>query len=338
MNSPSAGAGQPSALPRIGLGGITGNPVAFLVVLAMMAVLLAVPLTHNGYIEIVFRNILMYAAMAYGWNLIGGYTGYVSFGNVTFFGIGAYCSAVLATRGVDNLFAYVALAMVVCALFAAIVGLPVLRLRGHYFGIATLGIALAVADIVANLDALGGTSGIALHQVDEAHFSVYYYAMWLVALGSMLGTYFIARSKLGYAFVAIRENEDAAAVLGISATRYKVTAWAISAMMAGAAGAIFAPANGFIDPSITFAIDSNVFPIVMTILGGIGTVAGPFIGALLLAGANELLQRSFVKAHTLFFGAMIVLIVLLLPRGLVWLFGLRGGARTWVKSLSAFKA
>ena len=327
-----------AALARIGLGGITGNPVAFAFVLAAMALLLAVPLTHNGYVELVFRNILMYAAMAYGWNLIGGYCGYVSFGQVTFFGLGAYCAALLAHDGIDNLFAYVAVAMLVSAIFAVVVGFPVLRLRGHYFAIATLGIALAVTDIVANLDALGGTGGLALHQVDEAHFFVYYYAMWFVALGAMLATYVIARSKLGYAFVAIRENEDAAAVLGISATRYKIAAWAIGAMMAGAAGAVFAPANGFIDPSITFSVDSNVFPIAMTILGGIGTVAGPFIGALLLAGANELLQRTFVKAHTLFFGAMIVLIVLLLPRGLVWLFGLRGGARTWLKSLSAFRA
>jgi branched-chain amino acid transport system permease protein len=162
--------------------------------------------------------------------------------------------------------------------------------------------------------------------------------MWLVALVSILGTFVIARSKLGYAFVAIRENEDAAAALGISATRYKITAWALGAMMAGAAGAIFAPANGFIDPSITFATDSNVFPIVMTILGGIGTVAGPFIGALLLAGVNELLQRYFVNAHTLFFGSMIVLVVLLLPRGLVWLFGLRGGVRGWLRSVAAYRA
>jgi branched-chain amino acid transport system permease protein len=323
---------------RIGLGGITGNPVAFGLVLAIMALLLFVPLSHNGYIELLFRNILMYSAMAYGWNLIGGYTGYVSFGQVAFFGLGAYCSGVLASHGIDNVVAYVALAMLVTAVFAVVVGFPVLRLKGHYFAIATLGIGLAVSDIVANLDVLGGTSGLALHQVDEAHFSLYYYAMWVVALASMLATYFIARSKLGYAFVAIRENEDAAAVLGISATRYKIVAWAISAMMAGAAGAVFAPANGFIDPSITFSVDSNVYPIAMTILGGVGTAAGPFIGSLLLAGANELLQRSFVKAHSLFFGAMIVLIVLLLPRGLVWLFGLKGGIRAWSKSLTAFKA
>lgn len=338
--TPSTSSG-PAASPsarRIGLGGITGNPIAFACVLVVMALLLAVPALHSDYLQVVFRNILMYAAMAYGWNLIGGYTGYVSFGNVTFFGIGAYCSAVLASHGVQNLFAYVIVAMIVNALFAIIVGFPVLRLRGHYFGIATLGIALAVGDIVENLDVLGASSGIRLPQVDEAHFSVYYYAMWLVALGAMLGTYAIARSKLGYAFVAIRENEDAAAALGISATRYKITAWAISGMMAGAAGAIFAPANGFIDPSITFAIDSNVFPIAMTILGGIGTVAGPFIGALLLAGANELLQRFFVSGHTLFFGAMIVLIVLLLPRGLVWLFGLRGGVRAWLRSVQTYRA
>ena len=324
--------------PHIGLGGITGNPIAFGVVLVVMALLLAVPALHSDYYQVVFRNILMYAAMAYGWNMIGGYAGYVSFGNVTFFGIGAYCSAVLSSHGVQNLFAYVLLAVVVNALFAILVGLPLLRLRGHYFGIATLGIALAVGDIVENLDALGGSGGIRLIQVDESQFSVYYYAMWLVALAAMLATFAIARSKLGYAFVAIRENEDAAAVLGISATRYKVTAWAIGAMMAGAAGAVFAPANGFIDPSITFSVDSTVFPIAMTILGGIGTVAGPFIGALLLAGANEVLQRYIVNGHTLFFGAMIVLIVLLLPRGLVWLFGLRGGARAWLRSLQTYRA
>jgi branched-chain amino acid transport system permease protein len=219
-----------------------------------------------------------------------------------------------------------------------LVGLPVLRLKGHYFAIATLGIGLALSDIVANLDVLGASSGLRLPQVDEAHFSLYYYAMWLVALAAILGTFAIARSKLGYAFVAIRENEDAAAVLGINTTKYKIIAWAISAMMAGAAGAVFAPANGFLDPSIAFSVDSNVFPIVMAILGGVGTVAGPFIGALILAGVNELLQRYFIKAHTLFFGAMIVLVVLLLPRGLVWLFGLKGGARAWLKSLTAYRA
>ena len=302
-----------------------------------MVLLLFVPGALPGY-QTLFRTILTYVALAYGWNIIGGYTGYVSFGNMVFFGLGAYCSALLSAHGVDNLFADVALAVIVNAAFAAIVGMPVLRLRGHYFGIATLGTALAVTDIVGNLDAFGGTGGLALKQVDQSHFSIYYYAAWLVAAAAIAVTFLVARSKLGYAFVAIRENEDAAAVLGISATRYKIIAWAISAAIAGAAGAVFAPANGFIDPSIAFAEDSNVFPIVMTILGGIGTVAGPFIGAVILSGVNELLARSFIKIHSLFFGAVIVAVVLLLPRGLVWLIGLRGGVRTWIKSLATYKA
>jgi branched-chain amino acid transport system permease protein len=303
-----------------------------------MALLLFVPAARNDYVTLLFRNILMYAAMSYGWNLIGGYTGYVSFGQVTFFGIGAYCAGVLSQLGVDNLLADVAVACAVNAAFATLLGLPILRLRGHYFAIATLGIGLALSDIIGNLDALGGTGGLAVKHVDDSLFWIYYYAMWLVAFVSIAGTLLVARSKLGYAFVAIRENEDAAAVLGINATRFKIIAWAISGMMAGAAGAVFAPANGFIDPPTVFSVDSNVFPVVMAILGGVGTVAGPFIGTLILAGVNEILQRAFLQVHTIFFGAIIVLVVLLLPRGLISLFALRGGVRAWLKSLTVYKA
>lgn len=332
MSAPTA-----AALRHIGLGGITGNRGALWVTAALMVLMLAVPVALPGY-QTLFRSILAYVALAYGWNMIGGYTGYVSFGNVVFYGLGAYCAALLSAHGVDNLFADVGVAIAANAAFAAVVGLAVLRLRGHYFGIATLGLALAVADIVGNFDAFGGTGGIALKQVDQAHFAIYFYAAWLVAAASIVATLLIARSKLGYAFVAIRENEDAAAVLGIAATRYKIAAWAISAAMAGAAGAVFARGNGFMDPSIAFAEDANVIPIAMTILGGIGTVAGPFIGALIIQGLNEILARTFIKIHSLFFGAVIMLVVLLLPRGLVWLFGLRGGARAWLKSLAAYRA
>jgi branched-chain amino acid transport system permease protein len=324
-------------LRGLGLGGITGNPQAFAVSLVAMLVLLFVPSLHNDYFELTFRNILMFAAMSYGWNLLGGYTGYVSFGNVVFFGIGAYCSAVLSSHGINSLVPDIALALVVAAVFAAVAGLPILRLRGHYFGIATLGIALAAADLANNLDALGGSGGLAVKQVPQAQFSVYYYAMWAVALACMLATFAIARSKLGYAFVAIRENEDAAQVLGVSPTRYKVSAYAIGAMMTAAAGAVYAPANGFVDPSIAFALDNNVFPIVMSILGGMGTASGPFIGAVLLAGVNEILQTKFVNIHSLFFGAIIVLVVLFLPRGIMYLIGLRGGLRRYAADRAAFR-
>lgn len=323
-------------LRKIGLGGITGSPLAFYVSCAILVLLVFVPSLHNGYLENLFRGVLMFATLSLGWNIIGGYTGYVSFGNVVYFGIGAYTTAALWQHyGQQNIFLCVLVAVVVAALFALILGVPILRLRGHYFGIATLGIALATQEVIANVDWLGGGSGFTVRQI--ANFSTYYYAMWAVCTVSLLATFFIARSKFGYALVAIRENEDAAAILGVNATRFKVIAWMISAMMAGAAGAVFAGASGFVDGPTAFAVDNNVFPIVMAILGGIGTVAGPLVGALVLTAINETLWSHFPEVHTLFFGAVIVLVVLFLPRGILALLRIRGGWRGFLAALSAYR-
>jgi branched-chain amino acid transport system permease protein len=321
---------------RVGLGGITGNPVALGIAVAVLALLAFVPLLHNGYDENLFRGVLMFATLSLGWNIIGGYTGYVSFGNVVFFGLGAYTTAALWQHAqVQNIAIDVVVAMVVAVVFAAILGFPILRLKGHYFGIATLGIALATEEIIENIDWLGGGSGFTIRQVDA--FWTYYVAMWCVCAASVLATYLIARSKLGYALVAIRENEEAAAVLGVDATKYKIIAWAISGAMAAAAGAVYAGSNGFIDGPTAFGIDNNVFPIVMTILGGVGTVAGPVFGALLLTAINETLWSHFPQIHTLFFGAVIVLVVLFLPRGILWLFGVRNGWRSIVGSFGQYR-
>jgi branched-chain amino acid transport system permease protein len=321
---------------KAGLGGITGNPVALGIALAILALLAFVPLLHNGYEENLFRGVLMFATLSLGWNIIGGYTGYVSFGNVVFFGLGAYTTAVMWQHAqVQNVAIDVVVAIVVAVLFAVVLGFPILRLKGHYFGIATLGIALATEEIIENIDWLGGGSGFTIRQVDA--FWTYYVAMWCVCVASVLATYLIARSKLGYALVAIRENEEAAAVLGVDATKYKIIAWAISGAMAAAAGAVYAGANGFIDGPSAFAIDNNVFPIVMTILGGAGTVAGPVFGALILTAINETLWSHFPQIHTLFFGAVIVLVVLFLPRGVLWLFGVRNGWRSIVGSFGQYR-
>jgi branched-chain amino acid transport system permease protein len=318
------------------VGGISGSRTALYVVVGVLVAMLFVPALQNGYYENLCRGILMFSAMALGWNFIGGYAGYVSFGNVVYFGLGAYTSAALAERGVENVWVAIPLAMLVAVLFAVVLGIPILRLRGHYFGIATLGIAVATQEIIANVDALGGGSGVTLHQA--AWFSQYYYAMWLVCAGSLLVTWLAARSKFGYALVAIRENEDAAAVLGINATAYKIAAWAISGTMAAAAGSVFAFANGFVDPPTAFSVDNNVFPIVMALLGGIGTVAGPLVGAFVLTAINESLWSRFPQIHTLFFGAVIVLVVLFLPRGLLYLRrGARGGWRGFIGSLTAYR-
>ncbi len=323
-------------MAKAALGGITGNPAMLRVMAGILIAFAFVPLLHNSYYENLGRGILMFATLSLGWNIIGGYTGYVSFGNVVYFGLGAYTTAVLWQHWhIQNVAVCVICAVVVGVVFALILGVPILRLRGHYFGIATLGIALAVQEIISNLDWLGGGSGFTIRQLDA--YSTYYYAMWIVCAASMLATFLIARSKLGYALVAIRENEEAAAVLGVNPTRYKVAAWAISGAMAAAAGAVFAGANGFIDGGTAFAIDNNVFPIVMTILGGVGTVAGPLVGALILTAINETLWSHFPQVHTLFFGLVIVVVVVFLPRGILWLLGLRGGWRGFVASLGAYR-
>ena len=127
-------------------------------------------------------------------------------------------------------------------------------------------------------------------------------------------------------------------MLGMNATRYKITAWAVSGMMAASAGAVYAFANGFIDPGTAFSVDNNVFPIVMAILGGMGTVAGPMIGAFVLTAINETLWTKFPEIHTLFFGAAIVLVVLFLPRGLLMLASqFKGGWRGFVDGLGAYR-
>jgi branched-chain amino acid transport system permease protein len=318
------------------VGGLTGNAIALRVTVAILILLAFVPLLHSGYYENLFRGVLMFATLSFGWNMIGGYTGYVSFGNVVFFGIGAYTSAALWQHWhQQSIPLAIVCAVIVAVIFAIVLGTPILRLRGHYFAIATLGIALATEEIVANIDWLGAGSGQAIRPLEA--FSSYYVAMWIVCAASMLATYLITRSKLGYALVAIRENEEAAAVLGVDATRYKVIAWAIGAAMAAAAGAVFAGANGFIDPPTAFATDDNVFPIVMALLGGVSTVAGPLIGALILTAINETLWSHFPQIHTLFFGAVIVLVVLFLPRGLLWLLNTRGGWRGIFATLGAYR-
>lgn len=318
------------------MGGITGNVTALRVTVAILVLLAFVPLLHNGYYENLFRGVLMFATLSFGWNILGGYTGYVSFGNVVFFGIGTYTSAALWQHWhQQSIPLAIGIAVILAVAFAVVLGIPILRLRGHYFAIATLGIALATEEIVANIDWLGAGSGEAIRPLEA--FSSYYVAMWIVCAASMLATYLITRSKLGYAFVAIRENEEAAAVLGVDAWRYKVIAWAISAAMAAAAGAVFAGANGFIDPPTAFATDDNVFPIVMALLGGVSTVAGPLIGALILTAINETLWSHFPQIHTLFFGAVIVLVVLFLPRGLLWLLNTRGGWKGFIGTLGAYR-
>jgi branched-chain amino acid transport system permease protein len=269
-------------------------------------------------------TIAMFVVLASAWNIIGGLTGYAAFGNVAFFGLGAYTTAMLVDVHRAHLpFALALLASpVVPALFAALIGFPLLRLRGHYFAIATLGTGVAVGEVIKNIDFLGGATGLfppIMHRADVFFF----YLMAGAAALTLVVTWVILRSRFGYGLIAIRENEEAARVLGVNTTYYKVAAFSISAALTGLAGGIYAQWFSFINQEGVFGIEYNVQMILMAIAGGAGTLFGPALGAIgLVILINSLAgggQGAVLAQMGL--GALIAVTVIFVPRGVVDFFG-----------------
>ncbi|MFZ0451656.1 MAG: branched-chain amino acid ABC transporter permease [Desulfatiglandaceae bacterium] len=261
----------------------------------------------------------MFAIMASAWNIIGGYTGYASFGNVVFFGIGAYTTAVLMEKaGLNFAFAFIAAGMG-SALFAIIIGLPVLRLHGHYFAIATLGVAEAMKALVQNLEITEGNSGIYLPMLDlsvKAQYCFFFYVMLGTLIVTLVATYFLLNAKFGYSLIAIREDEDSANSIGINTTAAKTIAFALSGLFTGLAGSVYAYQQAFIKPGSVFTVESTLKMIVMAIFGGIGRLFGPLLGAVSIEVVSEILSNYFLVAHTLFFGALVILSIVFMPKGI----------------------
>ncbi|MFL5802588.1 MAG: branched-chain amino acid ABC transporter permease [Roseiflexaceae bacterium] len=279
----------------------------------------ALPAFMSPYQLRTYTTLLLLALMAQGWNLIGGYTGYAAFGNVAFFGIGAYTTGLLMISPWHVPF-FVALAAgaLLAALVAALVGLPVLRLRGHYFAIATLGVAEALRQVADAWDSLtNGSTGIDLPLNPNASF-FYYTALVLVALGLLI-SWLLLRSKIGYGWLAIREDQDAARMLGINTTRFKVLAFALSAAFAALAGGVTAYQNIHVTPTDFFRIDYTLQMIIACVIGGAGTLLGPLIGAAVYQLLSTYLWGQFIELHPTFLGLIIIFFVVFLPRGLMQL-------------------
>ncbi len=272
----------------------------------------------------ILTTIAMFVAMACAWNLVGGLTGYGSFGNVAFFGLGAYTCALAVDmhRLHLPLVAGLALSPVVPATFAALVGPPLLRLRGHYFAIATLGTAVAVGEVVKNIEYLGGAEGLFPPIIPRGDL-LFLYLMAGVALLAIVVTAVILRSRLGYGLIAIRESEDAARVIGVNTTAYKVTAFVIAAALTGLAGGVFALWNNFIDQALGFSLDFNIQMILMAVVGGAGTLFGPVLGAVVLELLIQLLAGRGEAAiyAQIGLGVLLAITVIFVPRGIVDFFG-----------------
>jgi branched-chain amino acid transport system permease protein len=287
---------------------------------AGLALVAAFPLIGNNFTLRFGTDILMFAVMASAWNIIGGYTGYASFGNVVFFGIGAYITAIsMEKAGLPFALAYPA-AGIGAAFFAVIIGLPVLRLRGHYFAIATLGVAEAMKALVQNLTITEGNAGIYLPMLNLSvrhQYLFFYYMMLSTLVLSLLTTYLILKAKFGYSLIAIRENEQAADSAGINTTVTKTIAFALSGFFTGLAGGVYAYQQAFIQPGPVFAVQITVKMIVMAVFGGMGRLFGPLMGAVGIEIISETLSNYFLVAHTLFFGVLVILAIVFTPKGMI---------------------
>ena len=308
--------------------------------LAAAAAALLLPAVATGYWVRVLSNIFMFAAMAQSLNIMAGFTGYADFGNTVFYGVGAYATAFLTTKGgVPVLLAVLAGGLLGAAL-ASLMGLPLLRLRGHYFAIATIGVLEGAREVVANAPFLGGGLGITLPLFPappEVFYRITYYVLFGVMLGYTAIAWWLSRSKFGYALRAIKADEEAAAVMGIGTTRYKIRAWQLSAFCTGLVGGIYAYWVNFIEPPIVFDIMISVKVWLIMLLGGAGTVLGPIAGAAILELLQAVIWGKFQRGHMLILGAVITLVVLFMPAGFIDLARKRFSLATILADLRANK-
>ncbi len=311
-------------------------PILLLVILILFPLIV-----HDHYHQHLMILVLMWVVIGSGWNVIAGYTGQVSFGDAAFFGTGAYTAGLFVTKlGISAwwgmLFGGIA-AMAIAFPF----GWICFRLRGAYFALATLALNEVMRHIATIWESLtDGMVGILVMQTFVSKVPYYYIALGL-AVVSVIGVQVIMGSKWGYYFVSIREDQDAAESLGINTHYYKMLSLNVAAFLTGMAGALFMNYMGFIDPEVVFSLhDISIMAILVGIVGGVGTLYGPVVGAFVMVAVHEFFRTGFfgffkgiaaltgsdmiivwakyvMQAHVLGFGILVVLVILLLPNGIV---------------------
>lgn len=290
-------------------------------VAAGLVICAGLPFVLDNYMLRLATTLLMYAALAWSWNFIGGFAGYPSFGIAAFFGLGAYTGAILLVGKYVPYWMSPVAAALVSAGIAAVIGLPILRLRGHYFAVASLGVAEVFRELASNwTDLTGGGMGLNLPPL---HFGlvgdadVSYYSMLAVALSAGVAAFLVAGSRFGIALRCIRQNEAAASMIGINTTLAKTAAFSVSAAFAAATGAVYASWVSYIDPSDVFSLVNSVIAPVMVLLGGAGTVLGPLLGAGIYFAFEQTVWHNMLQFHAGMLGIIIVGLALFMPDGIL---------------------
>ncbi|EIM71644.1 inner-membrane translocator [Nitratireductor aquibiodomus RA22] len=296
---------------------MTVRPIYVLAALLLVSLL---PLVGDNYVLRLGTMFAMYAVLAQSWNIIGGYAGYPSFATAAFFGLGAYAGAILQGNGLPMPLAWLA-AGIVAGLFAALMGAAILHLKGHYFAIASLVLAEVLLEVTTSWTSLtGGGMGLNLPVIRmsvDAQAQLFFWAMLGLAVLAFLMSWYVSASRIGFALRCIRQNEDASSMVGVNTTFYKVVAFVLSALFVGSAGALYASWVFYIEPPDVYSVLTSVKPIVMVMLGGAGTVAGPVIGAAAFLVMEEVVWRNFLSIHSAVLGLLIVALIFFLPNGVL---------------------
>ncbi|HEV2283017.1 MAG TPA: branched-chain amino acid ABC transporter permease [bacterium] len=295
----------------------------------LAAAALAAPLLLQGaFYHRVLALVVLAAISASAWNILGGYAGQISFGHAMFFGAGAYMPAFVYTHWHAAPALGLPLGVALSLAIAAVVGVPTFRLQGHYFSMATIAVAELIRILVSNWPLLGAAVGLqgpaTARTVWDLTFrgSVTYYYLFLAVLAVLLGvTAWMERSRMGYYLRAIRAGERAARSLGVPARRYKLHALMLSAAFTAVAGSLYVVMIGFIDPDSGLGILISVEMVIVTALGGAGTLFGPLLGAAILIPLQQTANALFGGGGTgftyIFYGGVIVLLCRFEPGGLL---------------------
>jgi len=291
---------------------------------ALFPLLVARPTWQNTAILM-----LMTAQLGVAWNVLGGYAGQVSLGHAAFFGTGAYVSTLLSLKlGVSPWLGMLA-GGGTASLLALLVGWPCFRLKGHYFAMATIAVGEIVQALVNGWDALGGAVGFSLPLAENGFWGFvwgrsklpYHYIALSLLLLTLLVNWAVARSRIGYYLRAIKDEPDAARSLGVSLTRYKLYAIAISSFLVATGGTLYAQKELFIDPGSTLSTSLSIKMALVAILGGVGTLGGPVLGAVVLTFIEEASRIVFGGTgrgtDLVVYGLLIVLIAVYQPAGIV---------------------
>lgn len=310
--------------------------LSFVILLIALAFLLVEPLVWNPYYNTFLFNTLilcfLFAYLSGAWNILAGFTGQTSFGHAAFFGIGAYTVAMLWTvLGVSPWIGMI-IAATIAAFASLAVGLPSLRLKKSYFVMITLGFSeILRITFIQWHEFAGGAGGIAYHVIpyslEAFQFNTdrtpYYYIMLAMLILSLLVVYKLRRSKWGYYFMAIREDEIATAASGINVIKYKLISCALSAILTALAGVFYVQFFLFIDPDTVFSLDVMTKIFLPTALGGLGTLMGPALGAFILIPLGEIVRIYFSTTfgiqglHLVVYGIVLILVATVMPKGLV---------------------